>query len=185
MAKITKQWLQKKKACQEAVDWVVNQSDKDEFALFKKCLAEKRFEWASWCMVRRLSLPDKRRYAIYAANQVLYLFADEYPNDKRPRRALAAARKYLKAPTKKNANTAYAAGGDSRAAGDVAFSTAAVHAAYAAAHTGHAVYAAAHAVHAVDYADAAIVHAVHADADAVRIKILKYGVKLYKARKIK
>ena len=198
--KLTARWLQKNKACREAADWVEKQSDKDELVLFEKCLAEKRFGWAGWWLVRRLSLSDKRRYAIYSAEQVLSFFEDKHPNDKRPRRALAAARKCLKAPTKKNKDAAAAAGDAACAAGDAA--TVAVHAADATATVVYAAYADADVTAAVAYAAACAAYAAAdttaavanaaaaaynaADAAAnaantVIIKTLRYGLRLYKA----
>ncbi len=47
------------------------------------------------------------KLAIYAAEQVISIYEKEYPDDKRPRRAIQAAKKYLKNPTA--ARAAYAA----------------------------------------------------------------------------
>ena len=76
---------------------------------------------------------DSIALAIYSAELVIKYFEDKYPDDKRPRKAIQAARKYLKNPTLKNKNAADAA----------------AHAAHAAAHAAHAAaYAAAHAAYA-------------------------------------
>jgi len=48
-------------------------------------------------------------YAIFAAEQVLDIYEKQYPDDKRPRQAIDAAKKCLKDPSKKNKNAAYAA----------------------------------------------------------------------------
>ena len=55
---------------------------------------------------------DKKKsvkLAIFAAEQVIDIFEKEYKNDKRPRWAIQAAKRWLKNPTEKNAYAAYAA----------------------------------------------------------------------------
>jgi hypothetical protein len=56
---------------------------------------------------------DSMALAIFAAEQVIDIFEKEYPNNKRPREAIEAAKAYLKEPTeanrKKTADAAYAA----------------------------------------------------------------------------
>src|SRR3990167_9038687 len=63
---------------------------------------------------------DSLSLAIYAAEKVLYIFEKEYPNDKRPREAIEAAKKVLFKDTKKNRAAAggEAAGAAAGAAGD-------------------------------------------------------------------
>ena len=48
-------------------------------------------------------------YAIFAAEQVIGFFEKKYPEDKRPRKAIEAAKDYLKDPSDKNKAAAYAA----------------------------------------------------------------------------
>ena len=50
-----------------------------------------------------------RRSTLYAAEQVLEIFEKKYPDDKRPRLAIEAARAVLKKDTKINRDAAYAA----------------------------------------------------------------------------
>jgi len=52
---------------------------------------------------------DSVRLAIFSANLVLNNFEKEFPNDKRPRQAIKAARFYLKAKDKKQAASAASA----------------------------------------------------------------------------
>ena len=49
-----------------------------------------------------------RLYAIYCAEAVLHIFEEKYPNDNRPRKAIEAAKEYLKHPTEENKQAAYA-----------------------------------------------------------------------------
>ena len=48
-------------------------------------------------------------YAIYAAEQVIGIFEKKYPIDKRPRKAIEAAKAYLKRPCAETKKAAYAA----------------------------------------------------------------------------
>ena len=48
-------------------------------------------------------------WAIYCAEAVLHIFEDKYPDDDRPRKAIEAAKNYLKHPTEENRNAANAA----------------------------------------------------------------------------
>ena len=68
---------------------------------------------------------DSVELAIYAARLVLKIFEKEYPNDKRPRKAIAAAVKYLKNPTEKNMSAAGAAAWAARDAAGAAAGAAA------------------------------------------------------------
>ncbi|MEK7180307.1 MAG: putative immunity protein [Patescibacteria group bacterium] len=67
---------------------------------------------------------DSVALAIYAAEQVIDIYEKEYPNDDRPRKAIEAAKAYLKDPTQKNmvaaGEAARAAGEAARAAGEAA-----------------------------------------------------------------
>ena len=99
---------------------------------------------------------NEAQFMIQAAEQVLDIFEKKYPSDKRPRKAIEAAKNYLKNPCKETKDAAAAA-------------------AYAYAYAYAAAAAAADA-DAYAYAYAA---AADADADAVlRVKIIKYGLSL-------
>jgi hypothetical protein len=119
-----------------------------------------KLQWANWLLSHTLSRDDRVRYALYAAKSVLHVFESKCPNDKRPRKAIIAAKNHLKHKDAKSAYAAayaaYAAYAAAYAAADAA--DAAADAAYAAA------YAAARA--AADTADADAAYAADADADA-------------------
>jgi len=83
-------------------------------------------------------------FAILCAEAVLSIYEIKYPNDDRPRKAIEAAKKYLRHPSADAARAAYAA----YAAADAAYA-----AAYAA---DAAVYAAAYAADAAARADTSI-----------------------------
>jgi len=50
---------------------------------------------------------DSVALAIYAAEQVIDIYEKEYPDDKRPKEAIKAAKRWLKNPTKKNRDAAW------------------------------------------------------------------------------
>ena len=77
-------------------------------------------------------------YAIIQAESVLHIFEKEFPDDKRPRQAIEAARKWWREPSEANRLAAYAA----YAAADAAYAaTNAAYAAYAATNAACAAYA--------------------------------------------
>jgi hypothetical protein len=166
--KITVDYLKEINACSEAVEaYAEHGKEYDIISLIKLMIKKKyRLDWANWLIVRSMTYKQYVSYAVFAAEQVIHLFEKKYPNNRRPRNAIKAAKKCIKNPSVENKKAAYAAADAAYAAADAA----AAHAAYAAAHaTAHAAYAAAYAA-----ADAAYA----ADADVIRIKILKYGLRL-------
>jgi len=111
--------------------------------------------WSDMIIVKRYKWTKKMSLAlaIYAAELVLPIFEKEYPEDMRPRDAIAAAKAYLKRPCIKTKTAAYAA-----------YTAAAAAAAYAAARAAYAAARAAYA--AADAADAAAAAAAYAAARA-------------------
>ena len=107
---ITKEWLRKKEACPEGIDWFITQPETDAESIVEKLLKEKKNEWTNWLIVRLLPHMQQIKYAIFAAEQVVEIYAAKYPDDKRPQAAIVAAKEYLENPTiKAAANAANAA----------------------------------------------------------------------------
>ena len=52
---------------------------------------------------------DSVKLAVYAAELVIGIYEKRYPNDDRPRKAIKAAKAYLKNPSDSAANAAYVA----------------------------------------------------------------------------
>src|SRR3990167_1796383 len=100
-----------------------------------------------------------QKFAIYCAESALHIYEVKYPDDKRPREAIAAAKAYMAGniTLKELGNKRSAASAAYSAANAAAANAAAAHAAYAAANA-----AAAHAAYAAAYAAAA--HAAYAAA---------------------
>ena len=171
MKKITNAFLTKHKACQSVVRFAAENKiiglPADQF--ISKLMDISRFDWANWLIVRLMNKKQKVMYAVFAAEQVINIFEKKYPNDDRPRKAIIAAKNYLKTPnskTKKAAAAAAAATDDAYAYADADAAAAAYAAAYAAA-DAYAAYA----------ADAAA-YAAYAAAYALRKKIINYGLTL-------
>jgi hypothetical protein len=130
--RITLALLGKHHACTGGVDWFKAQK-KTELRDVVTALIDdgRRANWANWLTGTRLmTLRQKRQYAIFAAEQVIDIFEKKYPNDKRPREAIEAAKRVLKSPTAANKEKARAAA--DAAAADAAYAAAAAAAADAA-----------------------------------------------------
>ena len=123
---ITKEWLKEKGACTKGFEWFVKNGNADIFELIEQ-LKEINPSWANWLITKSFDRMNNVKYAVFAAEQVIKIFEKKYTKDKSPRKAIQAAKKYIKAPTEKNA---YAA---AYAAADAADAANAANAAYAAA----------------------------------------------------
>ena len=154
--------LEKYDACQDAKDWFTNSKTKtleDAYELLIKENHPNKYNWTKWIISRLLNKDDKIKYAIYAAEQVIHIFEKQYPNDKRPRNAIKAAKAYIANPTKENKETCKIA---AKAAADAADAAA---------------YYAADAANAANAADAAASLA-GISSDEMYNKIIRYGIKL-------
>jgi len=162
--KISKEWLREKRACVEGVQWFTEQKEIDGLNVVKKLIKENRLGWANWLIVRIMEYKQYVSYAVFAAEQVIDIYEKKYPNNKKPREAIEAAKKCIENPTEEN-KKAYAA----------AYAAAAAAAADAAAYAAAAAAAYAAAAAAAAYA------AAYAAADArqkMQLKILNYGISL-------
>jgi hypothetical protein len=165
---IDKKWIEKI-SCEDGVEWFEKRYPKgtvDAIQSIKDAIEDNELYGANLGICEIFTERQCRAYAIYAARQVLHIFEKEYPNDKRPRLAIVAAEKYLKHPTEKNK--------EKMAAAWDAAEDAARDAAWAAARA--AAWAAARAA----AWDAARDAARAAAGAAMRLKILKYGLKILK-----
>jgi hypothetical protein len=192
--KITKEWLHNHNACISGQKWFLAQDKSEAVEVINALVVDEKLDWANWTICRVFNKKQKVMYAIFAAEQVIDIFAKKYPDDKRPRLAIEAAKNYLKNPSTKTKNaaaaaadayaTAYAATADAAAAAAAAADVYATADAYAAAAAYATADATAYAAAAYAYATAAA-YAYAADAYAaaaarkeMRIKILNYGLSL-------
>ena len=122
----------------------------------KQCWSEMRvvraYEWTKL---------DSVAMAIYAAELVIGEHEKKYPDDKRPRQAIEAAKALLNDPTEENRQAASAASAAAYAACDAACD-AAYDAAYAAAYAAYAAYDAAYAAYAAASSAAAVLDKIEA-----------------------
>jgi len=199
--KITKQWLKDKNACGEGVRWFLKQKDSEGIDVVKKLIKEDKLDWAKWTIVRLMDYKGSVSYAVFAAEQVIDIFEKEYPEDNRPRKAIEAAKRCIKDPSKENkasaadaSYAAYAFAASTASYADDAANAAATSAANAATSTASAAdaaYVAADAAYAYAYAANAAYAAANAYTSAaanaytsaaaekeMRLKILTYGIKL-------
>src|SRR3990167_7599371 len=165
---ITLDWLKEQRACPEDVEWISNIIDTRVENLYRIAIKENKLDWANWAMVRLLDRKNKIRYAVFAAEQVLDIFEKEYPEDKRPRKAIEAAKKVAEDDSEENRRD----------------SNVAANASYAAALAAHVALAdsnvASNATFNTANAIAYVVNATLASANAeeIKIKILDYGMTL-------
>ena len=88
---IKKEWLIEKKACNEGVVWFCNQKETNGLVVVKKLIAEDKLDWANWLIVRIMNYKQRVSYAVFAAECVVDIYEQRYPNDDRPRKAIEAA----------------------------------------------------------------------------------------------
>lgn len=127
--KITNDWLDEKDACSGGKEWFKNQDESDGVKVVKKLMDEQKLDWANWLIVRIMERKQHLQYAVFAAEQVLEVFEKKYPDDKRPRLAIEAARKCLENDNAENRT----ASASSASASAYAYAYAAAASAYAAA----------------------------------------------------
>ena len=194
MKKITIKWLKKHKACVSLDDMKQAEKIGDIKKIINKLIKDSRLKDANWLITKYMNKKQNLQYAIFVAELVLYIFEKKYTSDNRPRKAIKTVKKYLKNPIGKNKAAAAAAADAAFYAvyavyinTDVAVAATAIAAATAAAAAVYAVYAVYinTDVDAAAAADIAAVAAANADtaaataaANAIRIKILKYGLKI-------
>ncbi|MBI4708225.1 MAG: hypothetical protein HY761_09945 [Candidatus Omnitrophica bacterium] len=179
---ITKEWLKEKLACKEGVDWFVNQQETEGIKIVEKLVQEDRLQWANWLIVRIMTKKQYVSYAVYSAEQVIDIYEKKYPEDKRPRNAIEAAKKCIENPSEENKKAAASAATSAHAAAaaHAAYSASAASAAYsAAASAASAAYSASAASAA--YSAAAASAAYSAAAYVARKNILEYGLELLRS----
>jgi len=135
---------------------------------------------AMWLALRVLTKKDAVRYAIFAAREVLPIYEEKHPGDKRPRKAIEAAEAWLANPCEETARAADAAVRAAYACAKYAaraegVASCVAEAAYAASCAAEAARAA-RAVRASACVAAAA--AVAAACTELKVKLLRYAVEL-------
>jgi hypothetical protein len=194
--RITAEFLQRHNACEDGYAWwLKNCEGLPDFEQIEK-VKNHDLKWCNWLIARLMTKEECVKYAVFAAEPVIDIYEKEYPNDKRPRSAIKAAKKYIENQIEENRKTADAAFA-AYAADEAAFAAAnaAAYAAFAAAFAAYAAAFAAYAAYAADeaaytaYATKAVYEAVYAAyaadedkaaADEMKLKIINYGIELLK-----
>ena len=189
--KITTELLESLQACRAGIDLVASYPDKDPEAVIRRLVADDYWDWANWLLPRLMDYKGYVSYAVYAAELVLPIWEKKYPNDKRPRKAIEAAKRCIDNPSDENRLAA-----DSRAAAWAAAARSAIPAAREAAWTAAAASAAAAAgeaareaarsaadSHPAAWAAAAAAWAAAAAGEKNKSKILNRGLKILKLSK--
>ena len=109
MKTVTDKFLARWDACQGGVEWLQESGKRKAKDVIELLIEQERFNWAQWLIVRLLpTKKDRVRYAIYCAEMCIKAYEDKY-DDKRPRRAIQAAKQWCKNPTDKNKQAVYSA----------------------------------------------------------------------------
>jgi hypothetical protein len=184
---ITKEWLKDQGACSEGMRWwSKNMTARPSIKTsIDKLIKANKLDWASWLIVRCLSHNNQIHYAIFSAEQVIEIFEKKYPKDDKPRKAIEAAKAYLKDKSEEKRLEVRAAAYVAYAAADAAADAAAYAAAYVADAAAYVADAAADAANAAVYAASAANAAASAAAyaTAMKKKIILYGLSLTKRGK--
>jgi len=110
--KVTIKQLKSFNACAEGLAWCKRQKNREVKHILRQCNKEGHFLWAAWYVACIFTKPQAVLYSIFAAERCLPAFEKEFPNDKRPRLAIEAARKWLNSQTEENKYAAWSAGYD-------------------------------------------------------------------------
>jgi hypothetical protein len=116
---ITEDWIEANQHCPVAVEmWhkIQKEPERNPLEILKWLISIKEYFWANWFITRIMTYYDYVSYAVFAAEQVLDNYEKAYPDDKRPRDAIRAAKKCMKNPIEKNRSAAQSAGLAARSA---------------------------------------------------------------------
>ena len=108
---ITEQDLRKWGVCVDGFRWWKdNGSESACKTVFKKLIEAERFGDIRWLLKRLFETKEESvKVAIYAAELIIDIFEEKYPEDNRPRKAIEAATNWLDKPNKANETAAHAA----------------------------------------------------------------------------
>jgi hypothetical protein len=188
--KITKEFLKRQSADYDLKVWLKENKliGAPSNKVLNKLIEANKLNGANWLITHVMNRKQCTAYAIFAAEQVLGIFEKKYPNNKRPRKAIEAAKLVLKRNNKKNRIVAEEACGAAlntaiATCADIGVYTIEAYAAYAAvkavntAHTAHTF----HTTGLYSFAGWAYQTAQCASSAGkinIELKILKYGVSI-------
>ena len=145
--KITKKQIKELHPCLEGWNWYQNSNKEEDLEKLLLDINKVDSSWSRWLFTNLMTKKQNVEIAIFSASEVLSIFEDKYPDDKRPRKAIEAAQKWLDDPTDKNASA-------SASASASAYAASASASAYASASASASAYAASASASAYAYASA-------------------------------
>jgi len=128
---ITEKWLNKHDACFAGMAWFLAQPERNSLKVLKALEAAESPLWFYWLATKLMTKRQIVKWAIGCAASTLHIFETQYPEDQRPRKALQAAKAWLRHPSKQTVKAVIEA---------AAAAAAAETAAAAAAETAYAAY---------------------------------------------
>jgi hypothetical protein len=108
--KISEEYLLGLGACRPAIKLWLDKPETDPLICIVKLEKIDKHDYAAWLLAKLMTPTNAAKFAIYSAENVLSVFEAEYPNDNQPRKAIQAAKRVLKNPTKENIYVAGRAG---------------------------------------------------------------------------
>ena len=93
--KITLKMLEDMGACVDGKEWFIKSKKRTLKSIIPALLKENHADYARWLLSRLMTQPQRVLWACYSVELIAPLFEKQYPNDKRPRKAIAAARAWL------------------------------------------------------------------------------------------
>jgi hypothetical protein len=172
--------LKRLKACGDGIEFYkkVGQPDNIQDCV-KLAIENNNYRYANWFITRILKKLELVKYAVFAAEQVLYLYENKYPDDDRPRKAIEAAKKYINDPSSENASSAASTSASAAASSASASSAAAAYASAVYASASAAASSASAAAEASSAAASSASAAAEAASNAeLKTKIINYGLSL-------
>ena len=141
---ITDDFFDKYDCCSKIIQFLLENQKDQTIKIDNKDL----FDWLNENITRLITKKQCIKYAVYAAEIVLPIFEEKYPEDDRPRLAIESAKKCILDPSEENkkkassaASAAYSAAYAVRTA--ASYSAHAAYSADAASYSAHAAYSAA------------------------------------------
>ena len=101
--------LKKAGACDEGIVWLESLGTLDSRQVIEQGIQQKQFEHLCYGLSFLMTKRKRVTWAIYCAETCLEAFESEHPQDDRPRKAIEAAKAYLKRPCARTKDAARAA----------------------------------------------------------------------------
>jgi len=116
---ITKEKLTELHACKNSITWFEQNPGITTVEQGIKLLWEtdhpEKFNWSNWILSRVLTHRNQVKYGVHAAELVLPIWENEFPEDKRPSEAINSVKAWINDPSKENAEKCKQAASDATA----------------------------------------------------------------------